>query len=83
MTTMKADDLRKLHDAVPFQPFSLVLADGRSFRVPHSDFFSIAPKGTALVLWGEDGGIGSYLDPALIAEVRMGANSPKSTKRRR
>ena len=81
---MKADDLRKLHGSVPFQPFSLILADGRSFHVPHPDFFSIAPKGTALVLWGDDGGIGSYLDPALIAEVRMDANGgSKSAKRRR
>ena len=78
---MRVDELRRLHDAVPFQPFQLVLADGRAFPVPHPDFLSIAPKGTALALWAEDGGIGAYLDPNLIAEVRMDAG--KSAKKRK
>jgi len=72
-----------VYDAIPFQPFSLVLADGRAFRVPHHDFLSIAPKGTALVLWAEDGGIGSILDAALIAEIRMESDGAKHSKRRR
>lgn len=77
---MKAEDIRTVHDAVPFRPFNLVLADGRAFRVPHPDFLSISPKGTALALWEEDGGIGSYLDTALITEIRLEA---KGSKRRR
>ena len=80
---MRADDIRRLHEAVPFQPFSLVLADGRDFHVPHHDFLSIAPKGTALCLWADDGGIGSYLDTALVAEVRMAPNGARHSKRRR
>lgn len=68
---MRADDLRKVREAVPFQPFDIVLADGRAFGIPHPDFISIAPKGSALMLWAPDGGVGSILDPALIAEVRM------------
>jgi hypothetical protein len=80
---MRADDIRKLHDAVPFRPFSLVLADGRAFRVPHPDFLSVSPKGTALSLWAEDGSIGSYLDITLIAEVRMRTSGTKASKRRR
>ena len=75
--------IRRLRSATPFKPFSLVLADGRSFHVPHPDFLSIAPKGTALALWAEDGGIGAYLDSALIVEVRMDGNGTKSSKRRR
>jgi hypothetical protein len=79
---MKAEAIRKLHHAEPFQPFSLVLADGRSFHVPHPDFISVSPKGTALSLWAEDGTIGGYLDSALIAEIRMDASASKKTKRR-
>jgi hypothetical protein len=79
---MRADDIRRVHSAAPFKPFSIVLADGRSFYVPHPDFLSVAPKGTALVLWAEDGGIGSYLDLALIAEIRMGAARGKRSKSR-
>jgi hypothetical protein len=74
---VKVEDIRRLHEAVPFHPFSLVLADGRAFRAPHHDFLSLAPKGTAIVLWAEDGGVGSYLDSALIAEFRMEANGSK------
>jgi len=80
---MRVDDLRRIHEAVPFRPFSLVLADGLAFPVPHEDFLSIAPKGTAVVLWAEDGGIGSYLDIALIADIRMKGNGEKRSKRRR
>ena len=80
---MRADDIRKLQDAIPFRPFSLVLADGRAFRVPHPDFLSVSPKGTALSLWDEDGSIGSYLDVALVAEVRMASGRPKRSKRQR
>lgn len=80
---MRADDIRKVHQAVPFRPFSLVLAGRRAFRVPHHDFLSIAPKGTALCLWAQDGGVGSYLDPMLVAEIRMDANGAKRSKRRR
>jgi hypothetical protein len=79
---MKAEDIRRVHDAVPFHPFSVVLADGCAFPVPHHDFLSIAPKGNALVLWAEDGGIGSYLDTALIAEIRMKTNGVRRGRRR-
>lgn len=80
---MHTEDIRRLHGATPFKPFSLVLADGRLFHVPHADFLSIAPKGTALALWAEDGHIGGYLDSALIAEIRMDGNGSKSAKRRK
>ncbi len=80
---MRAEDIRKVHDAVPFKPFSLVLADGRAFRVPHPDFLSVSPKGTALSLWDEDGTIGAYLDTALVAELRMEAPGTRRSKRRR
>lgn len=79
---MKVEDIRGVRDAAPFQPFSLVLADGRSFLVPHHDFLSLAPKGTALVLWTDDGHISSILDAALIAEIRMETNGTSRSKKR-
>ena len=80
---MKAEDIRKLQDAVPFRPFSLVLADGRAFRVPHPDFLSVSPKGTGLSLWAEDGSIECILDTALVAEIRLRASGNGHSKRRR
>jgi hypothetical protein len=80
---MRLEDIRSAHDALPFQPFSLVLADGRAFRIPHPDFLSMGPKGTALVFWTEEGHIGSILDAALIAEIRMETNGTRRPKRRK
>ena len=72
-----------MHNAVPFKPFSLVLADGRAFHVPHPDFLSVSPKGTVVSLWAEDGHIGGYWDTALVAEIRMDGNGAKSARRRK
>ena len=82
-TAMRAEDIRKVQDAVPFRRFSLVLADGRAFPVPDPDFLSVSPKGTALSLWDKDGSIGSYLDTALVAGIRLDTNGTKHSKRRR
>ena len=35
---MKRDDIRGLVRSVPFKPFRLHLADGKTFRIPHPDF---------------------------------------------
>jgi hypothetical protein len=78
---MKAEDIRKMQEAVPFRPFSLVLADGRAFPVPHPDFLSISPKGTALSLWAEDGSIECILDTPLVAEIRFRTTGKRSPKR--
>jgi len=80
---MRAEDLRKLHDAVPFRPYILVLADGREFPVPHPDFANISPKGTAVSLWDEDGSIGAYLDINLVTEVRTKTRAKRASKKRK
>jgi hypothetical protein len=47
---MKPEKLREAMHAAPFQPFTIHTADGRSLRVPHSDFIAIMGNGrTAFV----------------------------------
>ena len=51
---MKAETLRRLIEANPFQPFSVNLADGRALKVPHRDFISHSPNYRMLTIWKED-----------------------------
>ena len=65
---MNHDMLREFRDAVPFVPFSIRMADGRTFRVPHRDFFSISPTSRTAVVFLKTGGL-SMLNTTLIAEI--------------
>lgn len=53
---MTIEQLREVHKAQPFRPFTLELADGQRLEVPHRDFLWYSPKGgrTAFVAVGED-----------------------------
>jgi hypothetical protein len=35
------------------RPFSLRMADGREYRVPHRDYISVSPKGTFVVVFDD------------------------------
>ena len=51
---MKAETLRRLIKANPFQPFSINLTDGRALKVPHRDFISRSPNYRMLTVWHAD-----------------------------
>ncbi len=51
---MKTDVLRELHDARPFVPFTLTLADGRKVNVIHNEFLSIFPSGRMAIVFHAD-----------------------------
>jgi len=65
---MNHDILREFRDAIPFTPFVLRMTDGRTFRVPHRDFFSISPISRTVVVHLQTGGL-SVLNTMLIAEI--------------
>ena len=65
---MNHDMLREFRDAIPFVPFSIRMADGRAFRVPHRDFFSISPTSRTAIVFLKTGGL-SMLNTTLIAEI--------------
>lgn len=52
---------------VPFSPFTIRLADGRSLRVPHPDFVAISRR-LALVVDAEDDHI-EWVEPLLIVSL--------------
>ncbi|MBA2242625.1 MAG: hypothetical protein H0W04_07010 [Chthoniobacterales bacterium] len=52
------EELRNRIKAIPFVPFSIFVADGQEFRVPHPDHILVTSKG--LVLIENDEGLSRY-----------------------
>jgi len=36
-------------------PFTLLMADGRQYRIPHSDYISLPPKASYVIVYDDDG----------------------------
>jgi hypothetical protein len=72
---MNADQLRAAARAIPFRPFSVHMADGRSFHVPHPDFVSMSPKGRTVIIYPDNDEM-SILDVLRMSEIRMAADAP-------
>ena len=51
---MKINILRELHEARPFVPFTITLADGRKLTVVHNEFLAFFPSGRAVMLTHND-----------------------------
>ena len=68
---MTIQQLRLAVHATPFIPFTVFMADGRSFYVPHRDFVAMSPTGRTVVLYDENDDF-SILDLLLMIEIRIG-----------
>lgn len=67
---MSIEDIRKLRNAAPFQPFVIHMSDGRTIPVTAKARVGIAPWGKIGVF---EGSRFHLLPPAEIAEVRPGS----------
>ncbi len=67
---MTVQQLRAAHRAPPFRPFTVHMADGRSFHVPHPDFLFMSPTGRTVIICQEDEEF-SILDLLLMTEIQM------------
>jgi len=54
---MTVEQIRRLHQARPFQPFEIHLADGRALPVRHPEMLAIAPAGRTIGVGLIDGTI--------------------------
>ena len=77
---MKMDEIQKAHQARPFRPFAIHMADGRVLTIPHNEFLAYNPEGDSLVAY-QPGDSFSVLDLALITELEMLPASGKSKGR--
>jgi hypothetical protein len=67
--SMSIDELRNHVKARPFVPFTVLVADGRSFRVPHEDFISQSPGGRTVIVY--HGKVHTVLDALLITGLEV------------
>ena len=74
---MTGDQIRKMHQAVPFQPFEIHLADGRSLSVDHPECLAITPAGRTVGVGLADNTI-EIVDLLLVTSLK-----PKSNGRSR
>ena len=75
---MRIEQLRQVHQAQPFRPFTIHLADGRTFLVPHREFISYSPSGRTLIVYQEDESF-SILDLLLVTELEVHGPAPAGT----
>lgn len=69
---MTVEQLRNVHHALPFRPFTIHMGDGRAFFVRHPDFISHSPSGRTLVVHQDDESF-SVLDLLLVTELEVHA----------
>ena len=51
------DEVCKHLEAVLFVPFLIKTSDGKQYRVRHSDYVAISPKGRGVVVLADEGGL--------------------------
>ena len=68
-TAMSPDAVKKFMHAVPWQPFTLSLADGRKIHVPHPDFISISRAGRTVIVTTVDEDF-EMIDVFLILSIK-------------
>lgn len=72
---MTIEQLRNVHSARPFRPFTIHMGDGRSFRVEHPEFLSHSPTGRTIIVYQEDDRF-SILDLLLATELEVDPVTP-------
>jgi len=72
---MNLEQLRSAYRATPFQPFTIRMADGRSFPIFHPELLSFSPSGRTVVVQQPNDSI-SILDVMLMAELEFAPPSP-------
>ncbi len=67
---MTIQQLRAMLKAVPFRPFTLHMADGRAFPIPHPDFLLMSPSGRMAFAFRDDDEC-TILDLPLMTEIKF------------
>ena len=75
---MTTEQLRTAHRGTPFRPFTIRMADGRTFSIAHPDFLSISPAGRTVVIYHADDSA-SIVDLLLMTELEPAPPSNSRT----
>jgi hypothetical protein len=79
---MTIEQIRRLYNAQPFQPFIIHLADGREISVPHRDFFMMVPSGRTLIVALPDDTV-DIIDLLLVTDIELRSNGNGRQRRRK
>lgn len=69
-TPMTIEQLRNIHQARPFRPFTIHMADGHAMRVPHGEFLSHSASGRTVIVHHADESF-SVVDLLLVNELEV------------
>lgn len=79
---MTIEQLRAVHQARPFHPFTLHFADGDQIDVPHSEFLSHSPTGRTVIVYGA-GEAFSIIDLLLVTRIEVHKTNSARGKQKR
>ena len=68
---MVVTSIRELNRAAPFKPYTICMASGEKFQVPHPDFVLVSPKGS-FVIFVDAKEYPHHLNSLLIESVVVG-----------
>lgn len=72
---MTIEQIRRLYQSEPFQPFEFCLADGRRYFVPTRELLLAPPNGRTVAVYQAADEAIHILDLLLVTEVRVPTNS--------
>ena len=78
---MTTEQLRKIHQARPFKPFRVHLADGRQLDVSHPEFLAHSPTGRTIMIANPDESF-EVVDLLLVVSLEVGNGKLKRRSRR-
>jgi hypothetical protein len=74
------EQIRKVHEAEPFRPFNMHLADGRRIPVPRREFLAISPSGRTVAVFLPDESF-EIVDLFLVTDLEFNRGSGPRKKR--
>jgi hypothetical protein len=74
---MVLESIREFNRTVPFKPYAIRMASGERYTVPHPDFVHISPKGSFVIVFGENE------HPYHLSTLLIEGASPLNGQRRR
>jgi len=78
---MTVDELREVHQARPFSPFTLELVDGQKIRIRHPELLMFSKTRRAIAVASDTGGF-KIIDVFLIQSIDLGDGKAVRKSRR-
>ena len=79
---MTVQQLRTMHQARPFKPFDIHLADGRAIAVEHPELLALTPGGRTIAVAVEADAV-EVIDLLLVTSLKPRSNGAAKSRRSR